>query len=358
MKYWNYQNADVDKIGNMSQIAGIRHYEFKDGKAKGTEVMEIHTGSGLEFTVLAGRGMDIAWIAYRGVPLSYMSKTGIVSPSYYESGGMEWLHSFFAGGLTTCGLLNVGGPKKVEHPVIGLRDYGLHGRISNSAAEQVCVYEEWENGEYVMKISGLMCEAILHGEHLTMRREIATKYGSSEFTIRDVVTNRAAKPQQTKLLYHINFGYPLLDSGSRFIANSKTIIALVEEAKQEMDTVFACDAPVLDKTERCYAHDFYTDDQGNVKVAFVNEALELGVALEYSKDRLPWCNQWKMLNKKEYVIGIEPCTALPIETEQVDSETMGETILPGESKVYEITYKILDGQENIQKYENEIYGKE
>ena len=164
MKYWNYKNLDTNKIGDMAQVAGLRRYEFTEGKAKGVEAVEIHTGSGLELTVLPGRGMDIAWISYRGVPVSYMSKTGVVSPAYYESNGMNWLHNFFAGGLTTCGLLNVGGPEEVEHPVIGKRSYGLHGRISNAAAEQVSLFEDYEDGTYKMKVSGLVREGILHGE--------------------------------------------------------------------------------------------------------------------------------------------------------------------------------------------------
>jgi len=206
-----------------------------------------------------GRGMDIAWTQYRGMPVNYMSKTGIVSPAYYESEGMNWLHNFFAGTLTTCGLLNVGGPEKMEHPVIGERIYGLHGRISNSGAEQVALFEGWENGKYVMKVSGMVQEGILHGEHLTLRREISTELGSKEFRIKDVVTNHAAVAQDIMLLYHINVGYPILDCGSRMIAASKEIIGQSEEAEREIDQATVCSEPILGLAERCYAHDLYTD---------------------------------------------------------------------------------------------------
>lgn len=355
MKFWNYQNIDKNKIGNISQVAGLRHYEFADGKAKGVEAVEVHTGAGLSFTVLPGRGMDIAWMQYRGVPVNYMSKTGIVSPGYYESQGMNWLHNFFAGMLTTCGLLHVGGPEKVEHPVIGERMYGLHGRISNCSAEQVSTYEEWEDGEYVMKLSGLMREGILHGEQLTLRREITTKFGSKEFVLKDTVTNHDSKPQNTMLLYHINVGYPILDANSRLIANSKDITPQSDEAKAEMDSVFTCEEPIAGKTERCYAHDFNADDKGIVKLAFVNDELELGLALEYKKNELPYFNQWKMLNTKEYVVGLEPGNCLPMGITQAEQNGMVDTILPDEKKTYEIVFKILDGKEEISKYENEIF---
>ena len=354
MRFWDYSNLDKNKIGNICQVAGLRRYAFTEGKAKGVEAVEVHTGAGLTFTVLPGRGMDIAWTEYRGVPINYMSKTGIVSPGYYESQGMEWLHNFFAGTLTTCGLLNVGGPQQVHHPVIGDRNYGLHGRISNCAAEQVSVYEEWENGEYIMKISGLMQEGVLHGEHLTLRRKISTKLGSREFTWKDVVTNHGAVPQKTMLLYHINVGYPILDSNSRLIAESKEVIPLSEEAEKELGQVLSCAEPVAGKAERCYAHDFCTDSNGIARVAFVNEELELGIGLEYKKDALPCFNQWKMLNQKEYVIGLEPGNCLPVGYHEADRTGKLDTLLPGESKTYEVVYKILDGAEEIAEFENKI----
>ncbi|MEE1047144.1 MAG: aldose 1-epimerase family protein [Clostridia bacterium] len=357
MKFWDYKNADYEKIGSMSQLAGIRRYEFAEGKAKGIETAEIHTGSGLQLTVLPGRGMDIAWTNYRGIPLSYMSKTGIVSPAYYESNGMNWLHGFFAGALTTCGLLNAGGPEKVNHPVIGEREYGLHGRISNCAAEQVSVYEDFEDGEYVMKISGLMKEGILHGESLEMRREISTAYGSNEFKIRDTITNHAVVEQDIMLLYHINFGYPLMDSGSRIVVNSKEIIPQSETAAKAMDRALVCDEPTLGIEEMAYSHDFNTDENGDVKVALINDKLELGVAIEYNKEQLPCFSQWKMMNKKEYVLGLEPGTALPVGYNKAKENGMIKVLQPEERMTVEITYKILDGEECIKKYEAMIYGR-
>lgn len=345
MKYWNYKNLDLKKIGDMSQVAGLRRYEFKEGKAKGVEAVEIHTGSGLELTVLPGRGMDIAWISYRGVPISYMSKTGVVSPAYYESGGMNWLHNFFAGGLTTCGLLNVGGPEEVVHPVIGNRTYGLHGRISNAGAEQVSLFEDFENGEYKMKVSGVVKEGILHGESLTLRREIETAFGKSEFTIRDTVTNRGATDQDMMLLYHINLGYPLLDDGARVECDAKDVIPQSEEAAAELADAFKFTNPVQNIGERCYSVDLNPDNTGRVSVKFLNDALGLGVELSYQKEQLPFLNEWKMLNTKEYVVGLEPCTALPQGYKKAKETNTIVTLKPGESRVFEITYKILDGQE-------------
>ncbi|MBO9573593.1 MAG: DUF4432 family protein, partial [Chitinophagaceae bacterium] len=117
------------RVGDISQIAGLKRYAFTEGKAKGVEAVDVKTGSGLNFTILPGRGMDLAWAEFRGIPFGYISKTGIVSPEYYESKDLEWLRTFFAGLLTTCGLSNVGPMTDEPHPVFGTQHFGLHGRI-------------------------------------------------------------------------------------------------------------------------------------------------------------------------------------------------------------------------------------
>ncbi|EOZ1942852.1 DUF4432 domain-containing protein, partial [Shigella dysenteriae] len=38
-------------IGDLSQVAGIKHYELRSGRAKGTEAFDVRTGAGLAFTV-------------------------------------------------------------------------------------------------------------------------------------------------------------------------------------------------------------------------------------------------------------------------------------------------------------------
>ena len=52
-----------------------------------------------------------------------------------------------------------------------------------------------------------------------------------------------------------------------------------------------------------------------------------------------------MLNTKEYVVGLEPCTALPQGTQKAKENGSIITLAPGESRVFEITYQILDNGE-------------
>ena len=196
-------------------------------------------------------------------PISYISKTGVVAPAYYESEGVEWLRSFFAGLLTTCGLSNVGAPCSEDDPVLGTRPYGLHGRISNMAAEQVGVREEWQGEDaLLMSVSGCLREACLHGENLTLRRTVSARLGENCLRIHDVVENAGFRARPLMLLYHINLGYPILDDGSRFLCRSRDIRPATELARAELADYARMSGPVVGAAERVYFHDPQADANG------------------------------------------------------------------------------------------------
>ena len=47
-------------VGHMDQIAGIKLVEDGDGKGRGSRILQVWTGTGLCFHVLAGRGLRLA----------------------------------------------------------------------------------------------------------------------------------------------------------------------------------------------------------------------------------------------------------------------------------------------------------
>ena len=171
MKDWrlNEDKASLLRhMGSVSQLGGLKRYTFAEGRAKGVEAVDVVTGTGFDFTVLPGRCMDLAWARYKGVPVSYMSKAEITDASYLEQQGMEWLRSFHAGMLTTCGFSNVGGPCRDGRRIFGLQSFGLHGRLTHIPANEVCCKGEWSDGRYVMTVQGLMRQSAVHGENLTL----------------------------------------------------------------------------------------------------------------------------------------------------------------------------------------------
>ena len=338
------------RIGDISQIAGLKRYSFTEGKAKGIEAIDVKTGSGLSFTVLPGRGMDIAWAEFKGIPFSYISKTGIVSPQYYESNGFEWLRTFFAGLLTTCGLSNVGGPCNEEHPVLGDRQFGLHGRISNIAADHVSVKEEWKGDDFTMMISGRMRESVLHGENLVLKRTIKTSLGAKSFFIHDAVENEGLDDHPLMVLYHINIGYPVIDENSRFICNSKEIIPVGNRSKETIDSFSQMHAPVKGESEHLFFHDFKSDKDGMTCCGIINPDLEFGVYLKYSKNQLPNFSQWKMLAEAEYVMGMEPGNCNPVGRVEAKRKGSIEILKAGERKEIDMEIGILSTRKEIDEF--------
>jgi hypothetical protein len=257
------RNDLMARVGSISQIAGLRRYRLSGGLADGVEAVDVRTGAGLCYTVLPGRCMDIAWADFKGSAFSYISRTGVVSPSFYDPRGMEWLKGFFAGLLTTCGLSNVGWPCTEVDSVIGERSYGLHGRISNTPAEDVCLDSDWtDDGRYVMRLKGIMREATVHGENLTLRREISSELGRNTIRIQDEVENCGFSETPLMILYHINLGYPLLSADSVLVSSSARVSPGSPEASAEAADFDHFSEPVHGYVERLYFHELAADRDG------------------------------------------------------------------------------------------------
>ena len=97
-------------IGCESQLYGIEEHRLVGGKGDGMRLLQIRNGHGMELTVSLDRCCDISRLTYDGVNMGYFSPCGYVAPSYYQPTGTDWLKSFTAGFLTTCGLNAVGSP--------------------------------------------------------------------------------------------------------------------------------------------------------------------------------------------------------------------------------------------------------
>ena len=322
------RNILLKHIGGISQIAGARRYRLSDGACAGVEAVEIRTGSGFTFTVLPGRGMDIAWAEYRGIPLSFLSQTGVTAPQYYDSGGSGWLRSFFGGLLTTCGLLNVGPP---------CEGHGLHGRISNTAAENVCVSDGWDEDGYTVTVSGRLREASMFGENLTLTRTITAKLGESRFTLEDTVENHAFTPSPLMLLYHFNLGYPLLDEGCELVCQSN-VTPRDETAAKGVREYAKVDAPRAGRPEEVFFHDMQAGE-----VSLVNRKLGLTAYLRYNPRELPCFTQWKQLGEGEYVLGLEPGSCNPVSQTRSREDGTLDILQAGEKRCFHIEFGVMEG---------------
>ena len=294
--------------------------------------------------------MDIAWASYRGVPFSYMAKAPVGAPAYYEREGMNWLYNFFAGLMTTCGLCNVGGPAEYAHPVLGSLRQGLHGGITNTAADMVCVDEAWVDGRYVMSVSGRLKEAALHAQSLTLRRKVSTAMGEDVIRIEDVIENEASIREAVMLLYHINIGYPFVDEGSEFVSNSLSMIPNDAFSEKMQGECRVMSAPVIGISENVYFHDLKSSADGMATAALINHKLEAGVYVRFDKQALPYFTEWKMMGESEYVLGLEPGNCKPKGRLFHQNEGTLQYLEPGETKKVRLEIGILKDAQSIEKY--------
>jgi hypothetical protein len=341
-------------VGDVAQVAGARASVLAGGKADGVHALEVYTGSGFAFTVLPGRGMDIPFAGYRGVSLSFLSGTGVTHPGYYEEPGEAWLRGFYAGLLTTCGITNAGAPSTDQgHP------FGLHGRISNSAAEDVGVRQGWEGDEYLIRLSGTVREASAMSEYLALTRTYETRLGARGFRLHDVVENRGFESQPLMLLYHFNFGFPLLAPGARIVAPIRSTTPRTEEARRDrgVEECREIGEPVPGYQEKVFFHGLASDAQGRTFVALVNRDVgggsPLAIVERFSLKELPAFTEWKMMRKGFYVLGLEPGTVGP-QGRGVLREQGTLPMLAGQ-QTYSVTIdvEVLDSGEEIAALERE-----
>lgn len=329
-------------VGELSQLFGIKEYALAGGKAKGVKAFDIRNGSGLEFTVLADRCLDIAGLSFHTTNCSYLSKTGIVSPEYYNENGAGFLSNFFGGFLTTCGLRNVGSPCEDNG-----ESFGLHGRISNTPAEEVCAAIGWEDGIPVMTVSGKMREARLFGENLVLHRKISCRYGENKILIQNKVENLGFRKEPLMLLFHFNLGYPLLDENAEMITATAELKPRDSVAEMGTGNYSVFQEPTPGYSEQVFYHNLKTDNQQNTIVALINKKIELGVALHFNKKQLFNFTQWKQMGEGEYVLGLEPCNCfVGGRSEARKNETL-EYLEPGEIRDFDLTVEFFEGAREI-----------
>ena len=295
------------RLGKMEQLASIRRYTLDDGKGRGMRAFEVSNGSGLAFTVYPDRGLDIGPATFNGLPLAWMTPNGAVAPAFYNPDGFEWLRTWCAGLLTTCGLLNAGGPcETAEGP------QGQHGRADHIPAEEVNAKGEWlADGRYRLEITGVIGHTKVFGEKLVSRRTIRTYLGSPTIEIADSTENAGFETMPLMQLYHMNFGWPLVDESAVIVAPGHETIPQNDYCREHLADWDKFMAPTPGFREQVFYHDIPADAEGMCNVSLENGNSGLKLGLSFRKAELPFLVQWKMPGQGEYVCGLEPANCYP-----------------------------------------------
>ncbi len=341
-----------NKVINFTQLGGIETSVLDNGLAKGTRIAWINTGSGLRYKVVIDRALDIADAFYNQHSLAWLSHAGVTCPRPDANRGLEWLRSFAGGLLTTCGLTHVGGPETDE-----FGERGLHGRVSNIPGQtESIVQPDPIAAELKMSITAVMRESRVFGPNLELKRTISSTIGEPAIRVHDVVTNLGNTPAPHMLLYHCNYGWPLVDEGTEIIWKGKCV-----SRGLDMDNAIfnsrhdfrKCQKPRNSHRgsgEACGFIDVAPDKKGVCTVGLYNRRLGLALVLEYKKKQLPWLSNWQHWGPGEYVTALEPGTNPPIGQSKARKQKELIHIAPGKSKTYDLKITVLTDEGRIKRF--------
>ncbi|SFN61607.1 DUF4432 family protein [Mycetocola miduiensis] len=319
------------RVGSPTQLVRVDRAELTDGPGAGSPVLIVRNPRGVSFEVLLDRAMDIGWADALNMPLAWSTQRGRVASTRYEPAGANWTRTFGGGLITTCGLASTGMPSTVD----GI-EYGLHGRIGHTPAENVT----WRFGADVsgplVEITGDVVEAALGAPTLRLTRIIRAWCDRPVIEVHDVVTNDGFVEAGHMYRHHINLGYPLIDAGSSLSTDAAAFALRGGGVADPLDTMR------LDVAEHV-VDESVTYARSGPTGALTVTAPHRGVAfsIEWTAETFPLLVAWRDPSPGVNVLGIEPSTSR--DDGRAEASQTGEliTLAPGETRTYRTRMSLL-----------------
>jgi len=321
----------------------VRRWRLHGGKQDGVDLIAIDNGT-LTITLVPTRGMGILHVISGDLRLGWDSPVReVVHPKYVNleaRGGLGWLEGFNEW-MARCGLEWAGHPG-VDRFVNNVGEQAemnltLHGKVANIPASEVEVIVEGAPRPRI-RVRGRVDERAFYGPKLELWTEVSTEPGSSTFRIEDALTNRGAFDQEFQVLYHANYGPPVLGPGARFSGAVRRVVPFNAHAAKDVATFAEYTGPVRGFIEQVYNLHPYADADGRSLVMLRNAAGDRGVSMGFAVAELPYVTLWKNLTAVEegYVTGLEPGTSFPY-TRRLEREAgRVPKLKPGESRRFAI----------------------
>ncbi len=294
----------LESYADLSQIAGFTRATLRDGHENGVEMIEMRSGAGLRIGICPSRAMDIVFAELNGVNLTWRHPNGAAHPAFYGADNFDWLRGAPCGLVTTCGLESFGPPCEIDG-----EKWGIHDRIAYTPAREVVPQTIWrDDDDCEFRLSGIVRQTRLFGANLELRRTLSMKLGENRLILRDEIRNAGFEAAPFCVLYHCNFGYPLLEEGAQIIVEFD-VQARDEDAARGLANWANVESPQVGYKEQVFFHQLRGDASSHAVAAIWNEARKLGVQLKFDRAQLPFLTQWKMLGAGAYVMGLEPSNA-------------------------------------------------
>ena len=197
-----------------------------------------------------------------------------------------------------------------------------------------------DSGE--IAVSGTVDESRLFGNKLRMASTIRTTVGQPGITVCDEITNVSAQPSELELLYHVNFGTPLLDPGSKVVLPVVKVAPRDEVAVGNVAEWDTYGPQTPGSSEAVFFFDLAANYDGNTQTLLRNAAGDRGVSLKFNKNELPYFTLWKNRQAEAdgYVTGLEPAINFPNVKSFEKQQGRVVTLAPGESRSFTIALEV------------------
>ena len=317
------------------------------GKQFGVDIVIIDNGE-MAVTLVPTRGMGIVDVKMDGKRvLGWESPVKeIVNPAFVDlesRNGLGWLDGFNEV-VVRCGYEWTG------HP--GVDDDGyllsLHGRIQNTPTSTVKVIID-DAPPHKIAVQGEVSERTFKFSELVTMTEFEVIPGSKTFALHDKLTNRADYDNEYQIIYHSNFGTPILEKGAKIHAAASEVSPFNDYAKGGLKTWQTYLGPTKNYDEMVFNLKPVGDKKGDTLAVLHNSKETQGVAVGYNVNQLPVLTLWKNTDSKQqgYVTGIEPGTSYAYNTKYQRPLGLVPLIKAGETKSFDLTYTVLTDQKEI-----------
>lgn len=276
-----------EMTGDRRQVASVRRIVLDDGPERGVRALVFSTGGGLDFWVMSDHSMDIGPLWWRGTQLAWQHPGGFKTAALHDpySDARTGIERALSGFLVTCGLENVRQPRQ---------GYPLHGSLPLTPARVTGYGEDWDAENPVLFAEGEVTVAHLRKTSFRMYRRFEAPIGGRSICLTDRIENIGPEPAEMMVLYHNNFGYPMIDQGSSVSLNGTRVWQA--EAQDPPVTTSATSYDVTDQKQFSAALEWpATGGRSGLKLSIKGESATL-----------PFVQIWSDPRSYRHILSIEP----------------------------------------------------
>jgi len=336
--------AAADRVDVALGNLAVRTRRLAGGVREGVLLVELVAGDTKVF-VLPDRGLGMWKIVAGGVELGWQSPVhGPVHPRFVplaEPSGIGWLDGFDEL-VARCGLVSNGAP---DFDASGRLVHGLHGRIANLPAHHLDVTLDEAAG--TITLTGAVDETRFLVHALRMTTSLTLHAGRHRVTWTDSVKNISDRPATMQMLYHVNFGPPLLGPGSELVAAVEELAPRDVAAASDVATWNRYVAPQAGRGEQVHFARLRAAADGLASALLVGPEGRNAACLSWRTDTLPCFSLWKNQGglADGYVTGLEPGTNFPNPRSFEERQGRVVPLAPGASVRFDLAIEHFAGSE-------------